>query len=243
MMRAPYPGLPALGLAIGLVAASAALRPAHATTAIDPANDFPGTFSGPQNGDLDVRSVSARQDGTDVTLSALLGGAVGTTSGSVYVWGVNRGAGTEGLLAGAPPVGAGVFFDAVVVLLPNATGQVLAFNGANPPTTTVLSAGAVTVSGDSISAIIPFSALPSTGFTTANYLYNLWPRSGLGSNVQIADFGPDASSFAADVPEPGAWALMILGFAMIGGAVRRRRTSPGVSSLAGSPTAPAASRW
>jgi len=224
MMRVPSPGLAALGLAVGLTAAFAVLQPAHATTVVDASGDFLGTFTGLQNGDLDVHSVTARQDGTDVTLSALLGDAVGTTSTGVYVWGVNRGAGTEGLLAGAPPVGAGVFFDAVVVLLPNATGQVLAFNGANPPTTTALSAGAVTVSGDTISAVVPFSALPSTGFTTANYLYNLWSRDGLGANVQIADFAPDASSFAADVPEPGAWALMILGFAMTGAAMRRRRS-------------------
>jgi hypothetical protein len=217
--------LPTLGMAIGLAAFSAVLQPAHATTVIDAAGDFLPTYTGPLNGDLDVRSVSARQDGTGVTLSAMLGGAVGATATGVYVWGVNRGAGTQGLLLNSPPVGAGVFFDAVVVLLPNATGQVVAFNAMGPPTTTSLSAGTITVSGDTITGVVPFSLLPSTGFTTANYLYNLWPRSGLASNVQIADFAPDASSFAANVPEPGAWALMIAGLGMVGAALRRRRTA------------------
>jgi hypothetical protein len=73
--------------------------------------------------------------------------------------------------------------------------------------------------------VVPFADLPGNGFTAANYLYNLWPRDGLNTadNGQIADFAPDASSFAASVPEPVGWGLMILGFAMTGALLRRRR--------------------
>lgn len=37
------------------------------------------------------------------------------------------------------------------------------------------------------------------------------------------DFTIDSATFGAAVPEPGAWALMILGFATTGAALRRRR--------------------
>lgn len=196
--------------------------PANAVI-IDAAGDFLGTYTGIQNGDLDVLWVDARLTSTDVTLSALMNAPIGTTSSAVYVWGVNRGAGTPGLLGGSPPLGSGVLFDAVVILLPNLTGRVVAFNAVGPPTATVLAGGAVTSNGGRINAVVPLSLLPTRGFAPAAYLYNLWPRAGLGSNTQISDFAPDNSSFVATIPEPGAWALMIAGFGLAGGMLRRRR--------------------
>jgi hypothetical protein len=219
--KIPRPSLPALALA-GALAAVAATAPSEAAAVADPAGDFLSTYTGPQNGDMDVISVNALDQGGNVTLSAMLNGAVGTTSTGVYVWGVNRGAGQQFLLTGTPPVGAGVFFDAVVILFPNQTGRVVDITGGG--TTTNLAAGAVTVSGNGITGVVPLSLLPTTGFANpADYVYNLWPRSGLTSNVQIADFAPNASSFAASVPEPGAWAMMIVGFGLLGAMGRRRR--------------------
>ena len=215
----------ALGLAVAVAASAAALQPAQATTVIDAAGDFLATYSGPQNGDLDVLSVGAVQNGTSVTLTANLNGAIGTTSGSVYVWGVNRGAGAQLLTLGTPSVGAGVSFDAVALLFPNLTGAVVTFTGGVASAPVPLAAGAVTGSGSTITGVIPFSMLLTTGFAPANYLYNLWPRDGLATNDQIADFAPNASSFAASVPEPAAWALMIAGLGMTGAALRRRRAA------------------
>jgi hypothetical protein len=215
----------ALGMAVAVAASAAALQPARATTIVDPAGDFLATYSGPHNGDLDVLSVGAVQNGTSVTLTANLNGAIGTTSGGVYVWGVNRGAGAQLLTLGTPSVGAGVSFDAVALLFPNLTGAVVTFTGGVASAPVPLATGAITGSGSTITGVIPFSLLPSTGFAPANYLYNLWPRDGLGTNDQIADFAPDASSFAANVPEPAAWALMILGFGMTGAALRRRKVA------------------
>ncbi|HEY1017256.1 MAG TPA: PEPxxWA-CTERM sorting domain-containing protein, partial [Herpetosiphonaceae bacterium] len=52
--------------------------------------------------------------------------------------------------------------------------------------------------------------------------FNLWPRNGVGNNNQISDFAPDNANITG-VPEPGAWALMILGFAAAGLGLRRRQ--------------------
>lgn len=215
----------ALGMAVAVAASAAALQPARATTIVDPAGDFLATYSGPHNGDVDVLSAGAVQNGASVTLTANLNGAIGTTPGSVYVWGVNRGAGAQLLTLGTPSVGAGVSFDAVALLFPDLTGAVVTFSGGVASAPVPLAAGAVMGSGSTITGVIPFSMLPSTGFVPANYLYNLWPRNGLGTNDQIADFAPDASSFMASVPEPSAWALMILGFGITGAALRRRRAA------------------
>ena len=210
----------AVGLG-ALLAASALAGSARAVTISDPAGDFLSTYTGPLDGDLDVLSVSAEDSGTNVILSAVLNGDVGTTASGVYVWGVDRGAGQAFLQLGAPPVGAGVLFDAVVVLLPNGTGQVVDITGG---TMTPLDAGAITISGPDLTAVVPLALLPSTGFATSAYRFNLGPRSGLGQNNQIADFAPDASTFA--VPEPTAWALMVLGFGLMGAMIRRRRRRP-----------------
>lgn len=56
----------------------------------------------------------------------------------------------------------------------------------------------------------------STGAQTLEFRFN-----GLG--VTAADFGVDRVYVTAAVPEPGTWALMLLGFGAIGVAMRRRR--------------------
>ena len=216
----------ALGLATALAAgALAGASAAQADIIVDPAGDFLATYSGPLNGDLDVLSAGAVQNGTDLVLTATLNGDIGTTPGAVYVFGVNRGAGLPLLTFGAPSVGAGVNFDAVAVLTPGGASFVaLILPTAQAP----IALNDVSFVGSKFRAVIPLSDLPTNGFATSDYLYNLWPRSGLGVNTQISDFAPDASSFAANVPEPGAWAMMIVGFALLG-AMGRRRSRAGIA--------------
>ena len=212
--------------AVALTAPSAALA-----AVIDPAGDFLATYTGPQNGDLDLLSAYARIDGENVFLSATVNGTVGATSGAFYAWGVNRGAGTEGALqATMPQVGVGVLHDAVVLLRPGGLSQVVLVIPMVPPSFTNLSAGAVTFSGNTISGLIPFSLLPTRGFEADDYTYTAWTRSAPGSNAFIGDFAPDGSPFRAAVPEPSTWAVMILGFGLAGAALRRRYSATSTAS-------------
>ena len=211
--------------ALGLATLALAAPAAQATTIVDPTGDilpsFNGPKTGPASGPFDITSVSAIQDGGAVKITATMAGPATATA---YVIGVNRGAGTALFTAGSPSIGTGVNFDAVAILLPGGGSFAQLIGSA---TTTPL--GEVTFSGDTVSAIIPLADFPSTGFTSANFLYNVWPRDGLNpaDNTQISDFAPDAMDFAASavtaVPEPSAWALMLLGVGLVGAALRGRR--------------------
>jgi hypothetical protein len=205
-------------------AISIAATPALAVT--DATNDFLATYTGPMASDLDILSASAFYDGTSFHLSATLAGTPGTTAGALYVWGVNRGGGAPRLTFGSPAVGSGVLFDAVAVMFPDGLGRVAVLPPAGPPTITNLP-GLVSIDGNTISASFSASLLPGAGFAPEDYAFTLWSRARVnplvdGTNAEIADLSP---SLRAAVPEPATWALVILGFAGAGAALRRRRLS------------------
>ena len=204
-----------------LVCFAAALGgpPASAAFTVDPGGDFLPTFTGVRNGDLDVLSADVTFDGTTFRLTATLAAPVGTTPSAVYVFGFDRGQGTERFVTGTPSIGAGVRFDSVVTLLPNLTGTVNTLPG-----TAALAAGSVTVSGATISAAVPASLLPSRGFAPGDYTWNLWPRdSGLTGNAAVSDFAPNASNAAVtSTPAPPAALAMAAGLGLLGLARRRR---------------------
>jgi hypothetical protein len=163
----------------------------------DPVGDFIPSFLGPKNPDLDVVAADVQFDGTNFFLHAILNGPVGFTPGGFYVWGFNRGAGTQGF----PVIAPGVIFDKVVVL--------------NNNDTTNIAGGKVFHVGNEIFGVIPLSALPSTGFTPLNYQWNLWPRSPAIPNNpdgNVADFAPNNSDAAVSpTPEPASFALLGVG--------------------------------
>ena len=177
----------------------------------DPTGDFLPSFIGPNDADLDVTSFSVSfDDPTDTfTLRATLAGDVDPSRAGLYVIGVNTGTGVIQPFGG---IGApNVIFNQALVIQKTGAG--------------VVSGHAFTASilGNTIAALIPLSFLPSTGFAARDYGFNIWPRIALGNNNQIADFAPNNATLAA-VPEPAAWGLMIGGFSLAGGALRRRRT-------------------
>ena len=197
--------------------AAAAATPAWATTVVDPVGDFLPSYAGPQLPDLDVTSFSVDFDaGSNLfTVGWTLAGAVTPGTPGFYVLGVNTGAGATAPFAdvGAPDV----VFDQVVVLQKDGTGLV-----AGGP---VLDSSAIRISGNMVSLSLPLSLFPSTGATPGLYGWNLWPRGTGVGNAQITDFAPNNAMLAA-VPEPGTWLTMLLGFAGVGMAMRRRRLRP-----------------
>lgn len=197
--------------------------PAVAAEVTDAAGDFLPSYTGPLNGDMDLLSARAVLHPSALDLTAVVNGAVGTTAGGFVAFGVNRGAGTPGLFqATDPKIGPHALHDAVILLRPNLTGTVVLVGPGGALTFQNLAAGAVTVSGDTIMGDIPLAFLPSNGFAPEDYTYVAWTRSAPGSNAFVGDFAPDGATFRASVPEPSTWAVLILGFAAAGAALRRR---------------------
>ena len=204
---------------------SATAAPAAIT---DPAGDLLGTYTGPSNGDVDILSGDVAFDGTSYFLSTTMNGAVGTTTGSLFVWGVDRGSGAPRLTFGSPSVGAGVLFDAVIVMFPDGTLRVVTIPLAGAPTITQFAGGTV-IDGDTMSATVSLALLGSMGFAPEDYTFGLWSRARVnpamdGTNAEIADFLSGSGSInARAVPEPATWLTMLLGFGAAGAAIRKRR--------------------
>ena len=211
----------------------------------DPANDFrtfdpanSNSFAGQDNPALDVRSANVVLDLVTNTLTFTqtmggpISGLIDPTTGALlgsYSWGINHGYSNLNFNELGLP---NVLFDAVLALNPNGTGS---YRGAAVP------AGAITISGDTLTAVLPVSflappPLPANALgpllPDTQWSFNLWPRSmvrasdgttlGFG-DAQIADFGPDATDFAVEVvPEPSSVALLGLGLAAAAGLARRR---------------------
>ena len=197
---------------------------AQAQSITDAAGDFLPTYTGPQNGDVDVLSAFAgyNPDTDTFSFSGTFAGAIGTTAGAFYVWGLDRGVGTERFVGGTPSVGQGVKFDAAVFLRPNGTARVTTFVG-TVATPVEVGPGTAIVAGNTISGSISGPLLGSTGFAKSAYTWNLWPRIGT-TNSTISDFAPDGMNVqVAAVPEPATYALMGLGLGVVGFMRRRQK--------------------
>ena len=196
-----------------ILAMGATSAPLLAAAITDPVNDFLPTFAGPHNGDLDVLSAEVLFDGTNFTFRSTQNGVVGTTSGSLFVWGVDRGLHNPFFGAFRP----GVLFDIVIVLRPDLTGTIIDF-APNPVAPMDLAPGSVTISGNKIQGVVPASLLVSKGSLPVNYNVNLWPRTGLdpADNTQIPDFAPDNSNVAVTLtPEPSSVFLVASGLIIV----------------------------
>lgn len=187
--------------------------PARAATVFDAVGDFLPTFVGVQSPDLDVTSFSVSFNSATSTfiLGASFAGNIDPSAAGFYVIGANTGTGP---IAPFAALGQGnVTFNQAIVIRKDGTGNIGA---------TALAPSSITLSGNTLSALIPLALLPSTGFAAEQYGFNIWPRNGNGLASQISDFSPENATLAAAVPEPRSWLLMLSGFAVVAAALRHR---------------------
>lgn len=204
----------------------------------DPTGDFIPTYTGPQDADVDLLSGDVAFDGTSFLFTATMAGSITPTPGQLYVWGINRGAGTPRIdLLRDPDIAGDILFDAVIVMLPNGMLTIVTIPVAGAPSFTNI-VGGTTISGDTLSASIPLSSLFSTGFAPEDYTFGFWSRIRVdptidGTNHEIADFLAGSGSINARVvPEPATWLTMLLGFGIVGSVVRRARRARPVTAVA-----------
>ncbi len=194
--------------AIGLAGAAQAQ-----SSITDPTGDFLASYTRPQQADLDITSLSVSYNAstTSFLIQSTFAGVIDPTLPGFYAIGVNTGTGTGPFASiGAP----NVLFNKVISVQKNGTAKIGAVS---------LAAGSVVIGGNALSVMVPLSLLPTTGFVPGRYGFNIWPRSGtVGGLAVISDFAPNNSTLAA-VPEPAAWSMMLGGFALVGGTLRRRR--------------------
>lgn len=224
----------ALALLGALCAASAGATAAPITDAV---GDFLASYiaSGrPAGADLDIvaAEVFYSPDSHQFRFSGTMAGAIGSTAAiggeaPLYVWGIDRGQGTERFLAGMPSIGDGVAFDSVLILRTDGSATINLFGLGGGATN--FAAGKALVNGNTISASFDESLFPSLGKAYNEYTWNLWSRFGGGNNAQISDFAPneaaganDAANIRVTVPEPTSLALLGIGALAF---VRRKKAS------------------
>jgi len=203
-----------------LIAGSAA----QAASIVDAAGDIIPSFIGTGSPDLDVTNFAVSLDpgATTFSLGATLAGDINPALAGFYVIGVDTGAGAIRPFGGIGEPN--VIFDQVIVVQKNGTATL----GANSLS--------VLLAGNEFIVTVPVALLPSTGATPANYGFNIWPREGstVTGNSQITDFAPNNAlltvrGVVTAVPEPATWASMLVGYGLIGGALRFRRSGPAFS--------------
>jgi hypothetical protein len=197
-------------------------RPARAALISDPPGDFLPTYTGAQDAGLDVLAHEVTLIGDRLNFFGRMAGPIAPTQavGGLYLIGVDRGLGTSRFLnspAAPPTIGPNVKWDAIVRILPDGTGFYL---NSLLGVTTPLPTSDISIIGNEFNVSIPVSLmLPSATKPPEEWTYNLWPRNGVGLNVQVSDLAPDdGNSPVHSVPEPAsltAWwigALWLLRF-------------------------------
>jgi hypothetical protein len=172
----------------------------------DPVGDFLPTYTGVPVPGMDVVAHEVVLLGDRVVFSGRMAGPIAPTQeiGALYLFGVDRGLGTPRFLdpPNSPPViGPNVIWDLVVRINPNGTGQVN--NIVAGRLVTPLSTADISIVGNEFTASVPLSVLlPSATRPPQEWTYNLWPRNGIGLNVQVSDLAPDDGNSPFQVVAP-----------------------------------------
>ena len=213
-------------LTLGSILFAVGLNSADAST-------FLPTYAGPESPSLALNSISATFNGSFFDFSSTSEAPVNSApTGSLYVWGINRGSGTARFFTSpptlsSPDIGSNVLFDAVFVINPTGNSMVNLFNGQSPE---IVPSSDIHISGNTINAYLPLSFLPTTGAQPQDYSVDLWPRVGLGQNNQIAQFYGITNAVdpvnvqVAVTPLPAPWLLITSGLGLIWWLQRRAET-------------------
>ncbi len=166
---------------------------------------------------LDLTSFSAAFDGENFLLSATVADTIDRTSDARFVIGIDTGVRNQ---SAAFPTD--FFFDKTITV---------SLNGASTSSPGV-GFSDLTFDGNRFSVAVSLASLHAFNPALAprDFGFNVWSqavrttRSATGALQRTnVDFAPEHGSIAA-VPEPATWAIMVGGFGLMGGALRRRRT-------------------
>jgi len=210
--------LMAAGAALALLGGSA-----HATVftnhQADGTKDFVSALDPVALADLDFTDlgVTFDQDGAAFLVSVTLNGDFDLNPAGAYIIGIDTGAGAHHPFGG---VGEGnILFDQTLTVLKDGSAK-LSFTKADGSAGTQALTATLAQKGFTIA--IPLFALKSTGRDAQDFGFSAWSKNGAGT---LADFVPNNRLLTAAVPEPATWAMLVGGFAVIGGSLRRRRAS------------------
>lgn len=198
----------------------------NAAPVLDGIGDFISQYGGPTTAtDLDVVSADVKLYNNTFYFTATMNGAIGSTAGGFYVWGLDRGTGatTSNFASLGLP---GIIFDSLFIMNQDGSGRVTTLGAGG--TTTNFGAGTFAISGNTFSAYLSASLFPTKGFAIEDYTHNLWPRFGgavAAGKSPISDFAPNASMAHITVPEPFSLSLLGVGLLALG-VSRAKKKSP-----------------
>jgi hypothetical protein len=174
----------------------------HAAPFRDPRGDILPSYTGVSLPGMDVVAHKVTIDGDRLVFYGTMAGRIEPTReiGGLYLFGVDRGRGTPRFLnpaAGPPFIGPNVTWDLIVRVNPDGTGLV---NNALAGVITALDPADIRITGNHFTASIPLGLLtPNATLPPEQWTYNLWPRDGIGRNVQVSDLAPDDGNAAVRV--------------------------------------------
>jgi hypothetical protein len=181
----------------------------------DPVGDFLPTYTGVQAPGLDVVAhevVLIEEQGRMVFYGKMAGSVAETQDvGGVYLIGVDRGQGTPRFLrpGNSPPViGPNVVWDSLVVIRARGSAEFInALTGARAP----LDPADIAINGDEFTVSVPLSVMqPDSTRPPQEWTYNLWPRNGIGNNVQVSDLAPDDGNSPVQTIAPARVASVVI---------------------------------